>query len=63
MPDKKVSLTGSKRRMSLLTNEEMLQLKIEPGSIDQKAVETILGLNDSTKFELTLIDEYTFNIF
>jgi len=22
-----------------------------------------LGLNDSTKFELTLIDQYTFNIF
>jgi len=26
-------------------------------------VEQILGLNDSTKFELTLIDQYTFNIF
>ena len=56
MPDKKVSMVGAKRRMSLLTNEEMLQLKIEPGSIDQKAVETILGLNESTKFKLTLID-------
>lgn len=26
-------------------------------------MEQILGLNDSTKFELTLIDQYTFNIF
>lgn len=50
--------------MSLISAEDMARLRIANfNKIDEKAVETILNLNDDTKAELAKIDSYTFNIF